>query len=116
MSGSYSDGFAGALPHGDTDWGKTDFIAPADVKNYIVSVDPEGILGWNYCHIEKKNRPRAHVVEILTQGVSNDYLDYLRQRGVSYIFAGQERLDCALMLEKLYAQFGIERLMAAGGG
>lgn len=48
--------------------------------------------------------------------VSDDYLTYLRSIGVSYIFAGNDNLDCGLMLEKLYKLFGIERLLAAGGG
>lgn len=32
------------------------------------------------------------------------------------IFAGEEHLDCALILSKLWNLFGIERLMLAGGG
>lgn len=116
MRGSYSDWLCGELTHCDTDYGWEDFVAPSDVQNYIVSVDPDGILGWNSCYIEKKGRPRAHVIEVLTEQVSNDYLGYLRERGVSYIFAGKKGLDCALLLHKLKTLFGIERLMVAGGG
>ncbi len=83
---------------------------------YIVSVDPKGILGFNSGFIEKKNRPRAHVIEVLLETVSDDYTAYLQNAGVSYIFAGKNSLDCGLMLEKLYRLFGIERLLAAGGG
>lgn len=52
----------------------------------------------------------------MTQQASPAYLAYLQERGVSYLFAGKERLDCALLLQKLYRQFGIDKLMLAGGG
>ena len=116
MEGSYAEGLAGELPHGDIVYMTEDFVAPSDVKNYIVSIDPKGILGWNSCYIEKKGRPRAHVIEVLTEQVSGDYLAYLRGFGISYIFAGKKQLDCELVLRKLKTLFGIERLMIAGGG
>lgn len=37
-------------------------------------------------------------------------------QGVSYIFAGKDRLDARLLLQKLKADFGVEQLMLAGGG
>ena len=39
-----------------------------------------------------------------------------RNQGVSYLFAGEERLNCTLLLEKLHRLFGINKLMLAGGG
>lgn len=64
----------------------------------------------------KKGRPRAHVVEVLTTEADPRYLSYLRQFDISYIFAGEKELDCALLLHKLKTLFGIEKLMVAGGG
>lgn len=116
MLGGYSDGLAENIPHCGNVIPREDFKAPNDVKNYIVSVDPKGILGFNSGYIEKKNRPKAHVIEVLLETVSDDYLSYLQNNGVSYIFAGKDNLDCKLMLEKLCNLFGIERLLAAGGG
>lgn len=116
VAGSYSEGYAGELPHSDVGYPKEDYIAESDVRNYIVSVDPKGVLGWNSKYIEKKKRPRAHVIEVLTGQVSEDYLAYLRGFDISYIFAGEEQLDCRILLDKLKKLFGIERLMVAGGG
>lgn len=79
MEGSYSDGLAGTLPKSAMHIPMADYVAHSDVKNYIVSVDPKGILGWNSAYIEKKGRPRAHVIEVLTEMVSEDYLAYLRK-------------------------------------
>lgn len=116
MAGSYSDGYAEDLPHCDVNWPKEDYIAQSDVDNYIVSVDPKGILGWSSQYIEKKRRSRAHVIEALTEQVSEDYLAYLRNFDISYIFVGEKQLDCRLLLYKLKKLFAIDRLMAAGGG
>lgn len=116
MLGGFSDGTAENIPHSVSEFPREDYKAPNDTSNYIVSVDPKGILGYKSGHIEKENRPKAHVIEVLLNTVSADYLTYLRNVGVSYIFAGDNDLDCALMLEKLHKLFGIERLLAAGGG
>lgn len=116
MEGSYSDGRAGALPACGTDWGREDFIAPSEVQNFIVSLDPQGVLGFSSCYIEKKNRPKAHVIEVLTEQVPNDYLGYLRNLEISYVFAGETVIDCKLLLQKLSDLFHIQRLMVAGGG
>lgn len=77
---------------------------------------PLGKLGWSSAYIEKKGRPRAHVIEVLTEQVSEDYIAYLRGFGTSYLFAGEKQLDCALLLHKLQSLFGIEKVMLAGGG
>lgn len=117
MAGTYSDGLAPAtLPASETVWPHEDYVAQSDVHNFIVSVDPQGTLGWNDKYIEKKSRPKAHVIEVLTEQVSNEYLAYLRKRDVSYVFAGEDRLDCTLLLSKLKSLFQIDRLMLAGGG
>lgn len=116
MTGGFSDGLAGDLPHSEANYSKEDWVAPHDVDNFIVSIDAKGILGWNSGYIEKKGRPKAHVIEVLTDQVSVNYLTYLRKNEVSYIFAGKERIDCALLLHKLKTLFGIEKVMLAGGG
>lgn len=116
MEGSYSVGLAPADLKGGKVYPREDYVADSDVKNYIVSLDPKGVLGWESKYIEKKNRPKAHVIEVLTGQVSDEYITYLRGYGISYIFAGDQEIDCPLLLLKLKALFGIERLMIAGGG
>lgn len=117
MSGTYSDGLAPAeLPACETLWPHEDYAAQSDVHSFIVPADPQGILGWNDKYIEKRGRPRAYMIEALTEQVSNEYLAYLRKVDVSCVFAGKERLDCTLLLQKLKSLFQIDRLMLAGGG
>lgn len=116
MAGGFADGLAEGLPNVDIQYPREDYIAVSDAENYVVSIDLKGILGWNSNTIEKKNRPKAHVIEVLSEEVGNSYLAYLRERKISYIFAGKESLDCKLALEKLLRLFSIDRLLIAGGG
>jgi riboflavin biosynthesis pyrimidine reductase len=48
--------------------------------------------------------------------VSDEYLAFLRDRGVSYILAGERDVDLALALEKISTNFGIHTVMLEGGG
>lgn len=116
MAGGFSDGLAGDLPVSPVRYPKGTWAAPDQVNRYVVAVDPKGTLGWDSPYMEKRGRPKAHVIEALTEQVPEDYLAYLRQRGVSYVVAGKEQLDCARLLHELKTHFGIERLMIAGGG
>lgn len=91
-----------------------DHIAEPEAEMYYVSIDPRGELafdadGYGYGGVQ------AHFVEVLTDAASNAYKDYLRRKGISYIIAGEEQIDYAVMLDELY-DLGIERLMVGGGG
>lgn len=112
----YSDGEAKNLPKADKPYPKEDYIATSEVENYIIAIDTKGILGYSSAYSERRGRPRAHIVEVLTEAVSEDYLAYLQRLGISYIFAGKEQLDCGMLLKKLYKKFSVTRLMIAGGG
>lgn len=77
MAEGFADGVTDELPHAGERYFQEDYAAPSDVQNYIVSIDPKGVLKWSSKYIEKKKRPRAHVIEVLTEQVPNDYLAYL---------------------------------------
>ena len=57
-----------------------------------------------------------HVIAVLCERVSEDYLAFLRERGVSFVLAGKNDVDLALALEKIGARFGVRTLMLEGGG
>lgn len=91
-----------------------DFIA-GQAPMYYVSVDPRGVLGWQENTVTYETTT-AQVIEILTGQASNAYKAFLRQKGISYLLAGEDKLDYALLLEKLKGLFGIQVLMLGGGG
>lgn len=116
MARGFADGWLEQAPASAERYPREDWAAPSEAKNYIVSVDTKGSLRWSSPYIEKPGRPKAHVIEVLTGQVSDEYIAYLRSMGISYLFAGEETLDCRLLLHKLKVQFGIEKVMLAGGG
>lgn len=93
-----------------------DYVAETDLKFYYVSLDTEGEIGWDSCVFQKPGRPDAHVIEILTEKTSSAYRAYLREKGISYIIAGKDSLDCKEAVGKLKQIFGIDTLLICGGG
>ena len=93
-----------------------DFVADDQAELYYVSVDTEGEIGWESGTFANRGRTPAHVIEVLTDSISASYKAYLRKRGVSYILAGRDSLDCRLAAEKLYRLFHIKKLLICGGG
>ena len=90
---------------------KTDFVAPHEQKTYAVALDFSGKLSWDSGHVDTE-----HVISVLSERVPSEYLDYLKSRGVSYIFGGRNALDLHRVVHKLYKLFGIRRIMVQGGG
>ena len=90
---------------------RADFIAPGEHDSYAFAVDPRGRLAWTSNDISGD-----HVVAILSERVSDEYLDFLRKRGVSYLLAGARDIDFPLALEKIGARFGVRTLLLEGGG
>ena len=90
---------------------REDHIAPGARDSFAVAIDPSGRLAW-----DKNDIDGDHVIAVLSERVSNEYLAFLRDRGVSYLFAGKRDVDLAVALEKLGARVGIRTMMLEGGG
>jgi riboflavin biosynthesis pyrimidine reductase len=94
-----------------SDASREDFVASGDHASYAFAVDARGRLSW-----ESSDIGGDHVVAILSERVSDEYLAFLRERGVSYLFAGARDVDLRLALEKIARLFGVRTLMLEGGG
>ena len=90
---------------------REDFIAGHDASSYAIAIDPSGKLRW-----EKSDIDGEHVIAILTEAVTDDYLAFLQAKGVSYLFGGKSRIDLPKVLQKLRSRFGIRKLLLEGGG
>lgn len=90
---------------------KSDFVADYKQKTFAVAIDPEG-----KCHWDKNSVSTEHVIEVLTEKVTSEYLHHLRSKNVSYIFGGKKELDLDLVLRKLRLLFGIKKVRIDGGG
>ena len=91
-----------------------DFVARKS-DMYYVSIDLSGRLGWK-SHMLTYEDTVADVIEVLTSQTSNAYKAFLRKLGISYIIAGEDKLDYEILLSKLRELFNIEMLMLGGGG
>lgn len=90
---------------------RDDYVAPGDHESFAVAIDPSGRLAWKENDIDGD-----HVVAVLSERVSDEYLGFLRDRGVSYILTGKRDVDLALALKKIGTSFRIRTLMLEGGG
>jgi 2,5-diamino-6-(ribosylamino)-4(3H)-pyrimidinone 5'-phosphate reductase len=93
---------------------RTDYVIPREKgQSYAIAIDSRGKLAWSDNEIEGDP-----LVVILTEDVPDGYLATLRERAISYLFAGKKAndVDLDLALEKLRTKFGVKKLMLEGGG
>jgi len=118
MEGSFTGGRVPDLsPYADVHVPRTDYIADREARFFAVAFDRRGRLGWADSRIrdEDPGYDNAHVIEVLCEDAPDSVLARFRENGISYIFAGAHEMDVRLALEKLYALFGIKRLLLEGG-
>ena len=118
MEGSFTQGVKPDLtPYTGVKIPHEDYIAKKHTY-YAVSIDPHGRLGWQNSEIKDEDigYDNAHIIEVLTDDIKDEYLAFLKAKGISYIFCGKDKINAKLMNEKLYSLFNIKKLMLEGGG
>lgn len=117
MEGSFTHGYVPDLSSYHKNWQRRDHIA-SKASFYAVAIDSKGKLGWQdaYIHDDDPGYDGAHIIEVLSENVSDGYLSYLREKGISYIFAGKDQIDLQVVCQKLYDLFDIHTLLLEGGG
>ena len=90
---------------------REDFRAPSEHESFAFAVDSSGRLAWDTNDIDGD-----HVVAILSERVSDEYLAFLRERGISYLLVGAREVDLALALQNIGSRLGVRTLMLEGGG
>ena len=103
---------------------KKDWISPNKLNYYVFTFDKKGDINYENCNFdafgwmkcpEKIGVCESHAVEILLENVSNQYLKFLREKKVSYIFAGKNEFDYDLALKKMKTLFGVKTVILGGG-
>lgn len=90
---------------------RTPYVADRKGRNVAVAIDPQGKLHYGQDHARGD-----HVIAVLGERVSNEYLAELREDGVSYLFAGPDGRDLRQAMDTLGDVFGIKTLLLEGGG
>jgi riboflavin biosynthesis pyrimidine reductase len=91
--------------------GRGDFIANKKATRLAIGADAKGVLRFQENEVEGD-----HVVLLVTEWVSNDYLAHLQTAGVSYLMCGKSEVDLHVALRKLGTAFRLRKLMLQGGG
>jgi len=108
-------GFANGTPFAPTSAApaisKTDYIATHPQTSFAIALDPAGKLYW-----ARNEIGGDHLITVLTEKVSTDYLAHLRNHDISYLFGGSDRIDLKVILDKLASAFEIKTLLLEGGG
>jgi len=80
-------------------------------ESYAISVDTEGKLRWR-----SNDLSGDHLICVVSERVPTDYLSMLREKEISYVVAGDSRVDLVKAVELLGDHFGIRTLLLEGGG
>ncbi|PZR01783.1 MAG: deaminase [Flavobacterium psychrophilum] len=89
----------------------SDFVAAYNAEAFAIVVDAAGKLFYDDAYVDGD-----HIIAVLTKKVSDAYLNYLKNKNISYIFGGATEIDFEVVMEKLFNLFNIKRLLLEGGG
>lgn len=96
-----------------------DYISPKIKDKYFcLTFDRKGSLWFKSPFLDIPVFPwysGAHYVQILTEQVKPEYLAYLQDIGVSYLFGGKETICVKDVMKKLKEKFGATKFVLEGG-
>jgi riboflavin biosynthesis pyrimidine reductase len=90
---------------------RSTYVADRKGRKVAVAIDPHGRL-----HYGQDNAGGDHIISVLSEEVSDNYLAELHEDGVSYLFAGPDGSDLCCAVETLGKTFGLKTLLLEGGG
>ena len=91
-------------------YGKDGYSCKVSAEGYDIVMDTKGTLLWNAAGNEKP------LLIVMSQKVSKEYIAYLDERNISWIVAGEEKIDLAKACAILHDIFGVNRMSVVGGG
>ena len=86
-----------------------------DDCTYGVVFDRFGKMCWDGKYQEYEDIPKRRIIEVLTEKAAPEYLAYLNELEIPYLFGGQEELDLELVLHKLKRDYNINTMVLGGG-
>ncbi len=99
------------LPPAKARVSRRDHVARKNPRRLAIGADARGVLRFRESEVGGD-----HVVLLVTDRVSNDYLAHLQAAGVSYLFCGKKGINLGVALQKLSTAFKLRKLMLEGGG
>ena len=94
-----------------TPFGMASVYKAVDSDEYMVAVDTHGRLRWPASEIDG-----VPLICIVSEQVPQEYIDMLRNQGISYICIGSKAIDLPKAMEILHSECGVVRMAVLGGG
>lgn len=92
------------------------FIAENSYDKYYIIPDTTGVIRWDADYISfYPEHGKLHVIVLVTEETPKRYLNFLRDKGISYIICGKKSLNFSEALSLLREHFGITNVLAEGG-
>ena len=98
-------------PKNDAPAAKPSVFVAEDAFAYVFSCETVGSLMWKSNRVD--NLP---LVCVVSERTSQEYLDYLKSKKISYICAGKKSINLKKAMELADTEFGVKRLAVLGGG
>ncbi len=94
-----------------TPLGKEAFHKAMSAYGYEIVADTNGTLLW-----EDQSKEEHPVLVLTGENASQEYLDYLKEKHVSWIACGKKQIDLKRACEILFDEFEVKRMAVVGGG
>lgn len=86
-------------------------IGRRNTKRAAIVLDPKGKILFDGDNLKGDN-----IITILSESVSEEYMAHLREKEISYLFAGADGKDISKAMTTLKQDFGIDKIVLQGGG
>ena len=90
---------------------KEDFYKAISSDGYEIIVDSHGTLLW-----EDQINEEKPLLIITTEKVNKEYLNYLKEKHISWIACGKDKINLKRACEILKNEFNVDKMVVLGGG
>jgi 2,5-diamino-6-(ribosylamino)-4(3H)-pyrimidinone 5'-phosphate reductase len=90
---------------------KEEFYKAISNDGYEIIVDTNGTLLWE----DQINKEKPLLI-ITSEKVNQEYLSYLKEKHISWIACGENKIDLTRACEILKEEFNVDRIVVLGGG
>lgn len=88
----------------------TPYIGARQSERSVIVLDPKGKVAY-----EDNAMWGENIIAVLSEQVSDEYMAHLREKGISYLFAGKDGKDLEKALTTLADVFGMKLILLEGG-
>jgi 2,5-diamino-6-(ribosylamino)-4(3H)-pyrimidinone 5'-phosphate reductase len=98
----------------------SDYVVTNDKDGYFFVVDTKGLLRWkeNFINLgsEHLSIHKWNLVIIVTKNTPREYLAYLKEKKIAYIFGGASEINFEETFQKIKEIFKLDTILLEGGG